>query len=41
MFRIIGTPKIVDITSRLLTELYDSTAADVLSAEKNSPVVTG
>lgn len=33
-FRIIGTPEIVDVTGRLLTELYASTAADVLSAEK-------
>ena len=33
-FRIIGNPKPVDIASRLLSELYDSTAADVLSTEK-------
>ena len=33
-FRIIGTARIVDITSRLLGELYDSTAADSLSPEK-------
>ena len=33
-FRIIGAAKIVNITSRLLTELYESTAADNLSPEK-------
>ena len=33
-FRIIGTAKIVNITSRLLTELYESTTADILSPEK-------
>ena len=33
-FRIIGAAKIVDIASRLLTELYESTAADNLSPEK-------
>ena len=33
-FRIIGAPEIVDVTGRLLTELYASTSADVLSAEK-------
>ena len=33
-FRIIGAAKIVDIASRLLTELYESTAADILSPEK-------
>ena len=33
-FRIIGTAKIVNITSRLLSELYESTAADSLSPEK-------
>ena len=33
-FRIIGTARIVDITSRLLGELYESTAADNLSPEK-------
>ena len=33
-FRIIGTARIVDITSRLLGELYESTAADSLSPEK-------
>ncbi len=33
-FRIIGNPETVDIASRLLSELYDSTATDVLSAEK-------
>ena len=33
-FRIIGNPKTVDIASRLLSELYDSTASDVLSTEK-------
>ena len=33
-FRINGTDKIVDIASRLLTELYESTAADNLSPEK-------
>ena len=33
-FRIIGTARIVDITSRLLAELYASTAADSLSPEK-------
>ncbi|MDE0514101.1 MAG: PhoH family protein [Gammaproteobacteria bacterium] len=33
-FRIIGAAKIVTITSRLLTELYESTAADNLSPEK-------
>ena len=33
-FRIIGNPKTVDIASRLLSELYDSTATDVLSTEK-------
>ena len=34
LFRIIGTAKIVNITSRLLTELYESTTADILSPEK-------
>lgn len=33
-FRIIGTAKIVNITSRLLAELYESTEADSLSPEK-------
>ena len=33
-FRIIGAAKIVNIASRLLTELYESTAADNLSPEK-------
>ena len=33
-FRIIGTAKVVNITSRLLSELYESTAADSLSPEK-------
>ena len=33
-FRIIGAAKIVNIASRLLTELYESTAADILSPEK-------
>ena len=33
-FRIIGAAKIVSIASRLLTELYESTAADSLSPEK-------
>ena len=33
-FRINGTAKIVNIASRLLTELYESTAADNLSPEK-------
>ena len=33
-FRIIGTARIVDITSRLLAELYESTEADSLSPEK-------
>ena len=33
-FRINGAAKIVNITSRLLTELYESTAADNLSPEK-------
>ena len=33
-FRIIGAAKIVSIASRLLTELYESTAADNLSPEK-------
>ena len=33
-FRIIGTARTVDITSRLLGELYESTAADSLSPEK-------
>ena len=33
-FRIIGTARIVDITSRLLGELYESTLADSLSPEK-------
>ena len=33
-FRIIGTARIVNITSRLLTELYEATAADSLSPEK-------
>jgi len=33
-FRIIGTAKVVNITSRLLSELYESTAADNLSPEK-------
>ena len=33
-FRIIGTVKVVNITSRLLSELYESTAADNLSPEK-------
>ena len=33
-FRIIGTASIVDITCRLLTDLYESTAADILSPEK-------
>ena len=33
-FRIIGNPKTVDIASRLLSELYASTASDVLSTEK-------
>ncbi len=33
-FRIIGAARIVDIASRLLTELYESTAADILSPEK-------
>ncbi len=33
-FRIIGTARTVDITSRLLGELYESTAADNLSPEK-------
>ena len=33
-FRIIGADKIVDITSRLLSELYKSTATDNLSPEK-------
>ena len=33
-FRIIGTAKVVNITSRLLFELYEATAADSLSPEK-------
>ena len=33
-FRIIGAARIVNIASRLLTELYESTAADNLSPEK-------
>ena len=33
-FRIIGTAKVVNITSRLLSELYEATAADNLSPEK-------
>ena len=33
-FRIIGTAKVVNITSRLLSELYESTAEDNLSPEK-------
>ena len=33
-FRIIGAAKIVNIASRLLTDLYESTAADNLSPEK-------
>ncbi len=34
LFRIIGTAKIVNITSRLLIELYESTTTDILSPEK-------
>lgn len=33
-FRIMGAANIVNITSRLLTDLYESTAADILSPEK-------
>ncbi|MBI2969646.1 MAG: PhoH family protein [Gammaproteobacteria bacterium] len=33
-FRIIGTPKIVEITSRVLGDLYAATGSELLSAEK-------
>ena len=33
-FRVNGAARIVDIASRLLTELYEATAADNLSPEK-------
>lgn len=33
-FRIIGTPKSVEITNRLLNDLYDSTRQEVLSSER-------